>query len=449
MLVRSSALVVLGPLLGACGPARSDIARGGPSDMQSVGSSVTAAPSSGAALGPASASASASALAHTPPPSKPGPCPSPGRDLERLFASAYKTAAERRTREAHQAVDEVLRARLDQLYQAGCRPGATDERLRAELERLFDRTAYATEEHLPHVFVTSRDDETLVVGHSIAGAGALALCQWRNGKLRTRLHVGTALTVPAWAVGNPMAQETKDLLILDYAIVQPPGAADPMLAVASTFPAGVGCWRRMDFRVLTPTADWRTPQAVIDVEIGGRWCGAAKIKAEGAEVTVHYGDFPGELGAAGMARLQARSFRFEGGSFVEHFGFPTETLGDVPGGFSYAANDLVDDWLHKPWTLAQEATVEAARDRLKPLHEKLSLAMARSKSGKKTVEPRFTHERFPEKTADKQRLVVYCALGETQTPCPDWPKPVDFILEKGPVTWIVSDVSPRAGAPKK
>src|SRR5262249_8647239 len=207
-----------------------------------------------------------------PPPRKAGPCPAPSAALKRLFANAYRTADRHRTREAHQAVEEALRLRLDELYQSGCRPGLSHQRLKAEIERLVDP------EDAPILYVKSLGDETVVAGHAIINANALALYQWRQGKVRTRIHVGTEASAPAWGAGTPFPEMTRELLLQDFAPFQPPDAPEPLLVISNTQPWPSSCWRSMRFRILEPTSDWQKPRALLDRSTGGRWCADVKIR---------------------------------------------------------------------------------------------------------------------------------------------------------------------------
>ena len=399
----------------------------------------------GQSPGALSSSAPPTPQREPPPPQKAGPCPAPSAELKRLFANAFRTAEQHRTREAHQAVEEALRMRLDELYQSGCRPGLSDHKLQAELERLVDRGPSGSPEGAPSLYVNSLNEETLVAGHAVVNAGALALYQWRQGKVRTRIHVGTEASVPAWAAGTRFPEMTRELLLLDFAVFQPPDAPEPLLAISNTHPWPSSCWRGMRFRILEPTSDWLKPRALLDRSTGGRWCADVKIRTNGSDVTVHYVDWAGELRLGGeVGRPYARSFRYGTGTLVEHFGFATVLLQEDGSGYDYAFPHFVEDWLTQPWSLVHEATAESARSRLEALHERLSSAMVKAKASRSAGQaPVFSHELFPEGDANKRRLVVYCAFDDGKTRCPDWPKPVDFILEKAAASWIVADVKPR------
>jgi hypothetical protein len=130
---------------------------------------------------------------------------------------------------------------------------------------------------------------------------------------------------------------------------------------------------------------------------------------------------------------------------MAHFGFATVPLKEGDGsGYDYAFPHLVEDWLTQPGSLVHEATAESARSRLEALHERISSAMVKAKAFRSAGHgPVFSHEPFPEGDANKRRLVVHCALDDGKTRCPDWPKPVHFILEKAAASWIVADVKPR------
>jgi len=337
--------------------------------------------------------------------------------------------------------------RLDELYQSGCRPGLSDHELEAELERLVDRGPSGSPEDAPILYVKSLNDETLVAGHAIANANALALYQWRKGKVRTRIHVGTEKSVPAWAAGTPFPEMARELLLLDFAVLQPPDAPEPLLVIANTHPWPSSCWRDMRFRILEPTSDWQKPRALLDRSMSGRWCADVKIRTNGSDITVHYVAFSGELRLGGeVGRPYARSFRYGSGTLMEHFGFATVPLTEGGSGsaYDYAFHHLVEDWLTQPWSLVHEATAESARSRLEALHERIRNAMAKATAFRSAGRgPVFSHELFPEGDANKRRLVVYCALDDGETRCPDWPKPVDFILQKAAGSWIVADVKPR------
>jgi hypothetical protein len=125
-------------------------------------------------------------------------------------------------------------------------------------------------------------------------------------------------------------------------------------------------------------------------------------------------------------------YRYLNGTFEEHFGFA--------GGL----DNFSEDWLMRPWSLAQEATVESERARLAPIHAKLHDALVRrAKSSGSAEYAEYTRELFPVSEGVK-RQVLYCAMSESKAPCPDWPTAMELRLVKGKDSWLVSDVRPRA-----
>ncbi|HMY15319.1 MAG TPA: hypothetical protein PKA58_03270, partial [Polyangium sp.] len=130
-----------------------------------------------------------------------------------------------------------------------------------------------------------------------------------------------------------------------------------------------------------------------------------------------------------VQRTYTFTFRLEGDAMVEHFGFAPKL------------EHLPEDWLMREWTLSQEATVEGARERLQPMHEKMHKALVAAEK-KSTGEFEYSQELFPVSDTER-RVAMYCVHRETQAPCGQWPTPVDVFIERRDGKWYVKDVVPR------
>lgn len=358
----------------------------------------------------------APAAVRPPVPHRPGPCPAPSPAATNLFQRSSALAESTQALSSHRAISEAVRMRLDEIYKAGCRPSLDDDHLRAEVEALGKTMAGP-----PTLFLESLDAYTTMVGHATSNGGSVAMYTWSSDAVRTRIDVTSD--------GLDMEQR---LLLLDATVFQPPGAREPLLAIANTHHWMASCWRSLRLRVLAPSGDPLKPKALLDRPDDGRWCEGVDIQVQGPEVRFHFLDWGGALTMGQVMRPVVHAFHVDGAAATERFGFP-------PG-----PEHLVEDWLSRPWSLSREATDDSARDRLEPVHADLARKVAQATETLTQGDPEeLTYELFPAGAPTKRKLVVYCALGSGAGPCPDWPKPVDFALEQDSGRWRIKDVKPR------
>lgn len=102
---------------------------------------------------------------------------------------------------------------------------------------------------------------------------------------------------------------------------------------------------------------------------------------------------------------------------------------------------MVEDWLLQPWTRVEQATMPAARDKLQAQHAALAGPLLSHRDRPAADLSIYTSELFPV-SATERRVVLYCTTDASQ-PCPQWPKAVDFIVERSERTWRVEAVEPR------
>jgi hypothetical protein len=346
-----------------------------------------------------------------------GPCPAPSADAERTFARALAMFDKTTDPGPDRAMAEAIRMRLDELYRHGCHRRLDDGALLAEVTRIAaDPAALASKLNLQNV-----GEMGILASHSTGFESWVASYRWQNGKVRTLMIV----------TGEAGDQE-KQLLLLGYRVFQMPGAPGPLLALASTHPWMSSCWRALRFRIFAPSADPLKPAVLLNLPLSGRWCEGVRVEAKGDTVSFTYDGWGGPWSRATVQRSYTLSYRYVSSAFEERFGFPT--------GFE----PLAEDWLTRRWALSREATVDDARDRLKPIHEMLhqkiiDIEKSPSSAGGSSE---FTSELFPVSDAER-RLVLYCAVGGTSKPCAKWPKPVDVYLQRSGGLWRVKDVKPR------
>lgn len=311
---------------------------------------------------------------------------------------------------------EAVRIQLDTLYQHGCYRRLDDARLLAEVARIADDP----KDFASSLGVESLGERGVVATYRTGFRDWIALYRWGDGKVRT-------LIVVTGEAGN----EERQLLILGYTVFQPPGETRPLLALANTHPWASSCWRSLRFRVLAPSGDPFRPDALLNWPHGGRWCEGVKVTAEGDTVSFVYDDWGGPWSRALVQRTYTRTYQIHAGALAERFGFP------------FKLEHLAEDWLMRSWSLAAEATIEEARDRLKPIHDALrDRLIAQEKARASGPYQEYTSQLF--KVSDtERRLVLYCAVADTGKPCADWPRPVDFLIERRLGIWRVKEVKPR------
>ena len=360
--------------------------------------------------------ASASAADDPLPPARPGPCPAPTNAVRALYTRAVALASQSAAPEPPRAIAEAIRVRLGELYQSGCRPSLDDPGLFSEITRLTEGL-----ESPPKLFVQSLGPRTVMVIHHGPQASTVAMYAFHAGQMRTRVFVTDE---------GPEMERT--LLLLDAALFQPSGAPEPLLVVANTHPWMASCWRNLRFRVLAGSATPDAPTALLDHAGGGRWCEGITIQTEGDDVRFLYDDWAGPLRFGEVQRPRALSYHWDGQALERRFGF------------AGAYQHLVEDWLAEAWPLASQATVPTAAPRLAAIHDELAARVARIDAvASQPDSPTFSFELFPAGDPSRRRVVVYCARIESEKACTDWPKPVEFVLEREGQRWFVADAKPR------
>lgn len=349
-----------------------------------------------------------------PPPTGPGACPKPARKIQQLFANALKVAEESSEKEPQRAIAESIRLRLDELFNSGCG-------VRLNGKQLNEQVALISEDPAKR----ENFGVGLAAGYPVAsyysklGAG-IALYEWREGKIRTRI-----------VVTHDGADLEKQLMLLDFDVLNPPGSKAPLLALVNTHPWMASCWRRLRMRVFEPSGDPDRPTVLLDHHTSGRWCEGVGVTAAGNSVSFTYQDWFSVLRPL-MERQRNLSFEYQAGSLVRRFGFPREI------------HQLVDEWLSVDWAQAKQATVLSKSAELEPVHARLTKAVKRALAREGAQAVSFSSELFPGGNKDERRLTAYCALSDDdRQPCKDWPKPVDIMLEWNGSHWLIGSVKPR------
>ncbi len=355
-----------------------------------------------------------------------GPCPAVKGNVKAIFARAAAIASGER------AMAEAVRLRLDALYQHGCYRALEGAELRAEVMQVLPPPTTGEEQHL---YVKAVSGDHVLVGDPEIGTPWVALYSWKSGKIRSQMVVhGTSIG----GAGELEAMKTQ-LLPLDYAVFQPVGAPQPLLALVNTHPWMSSCWRTLRFRVLAPSGDPFRPKALLDHRGSGRWCESPTISSQGDQIHFDYFGWGGPWTMAAVWRSYRLTYQFQQGRLTERFGF-------APGGDArQLLTQFVEDWLHQPWSLAEQATLPGMRDQLEAFHTQLSGPL---RGHEDPIDGRdasiYSSELFP-LSATRRRLVLYCEM-ESKKRCVQWPQAVDFIVERtGGVggVWQVGDVKPR------
>jgi hypothetical protein len=184
--------------------------------------------------------------------------------------------------------------------------------------------------------------------------------------------------------------------------------------------------------VLAPSGDPFAPTVLLDRNDGGRWCEEVAIEQSDDEVRFRFDDWGGALTFGQVQRTRVLAFRHVAGALTERFGFAPK--------IEY----FVEDWLAAPWSLAQQATAKDAPSYVEARHDALGAAGATiAKAISSNDAPSLSYELFPTGRETQRKFVIYCALSDSGARCPDWPKPVDFLLEQTDGLWRVRDVTPR------
>ncbi len=282
-----------------------------------------------------------------------------------------------------------------------------------------------------HLYVEPLAGSHILVGYPELVGSWVGLYGWKRGKSRSLIVVHGRASNSTDQLEVMRAQ----LLPLDYRAFQPPGASQPLLVVVNTHPWMSSCWRSLRFRVLAPTGDPFHPKALLDHAGSGRWCEPPQLST--AEDLIHfdYLGWGGPWSQDGVWRSYRMTYQVTPPGPTQRFGFVSGDDG------RQLFTHFVEDWLLQPWTLAEQATVPGARDQLEPLHAQLSTRLRAHEDGPRVGLSEYSSELFPVSTT-RRRVVFYCTNDGNQ-PCPQWPKPVDFIVERTEGTWRVKAVTPR------
>lgn len=343
-----------------------------------------------------------------------GPCPSTTDQAPHILAQAF--AAEKTTTDPgpHRAIAEAIRMRLDTLFQHGCHRRLNDEQLLEEIVKMADDPKGFKE----RLEVNNLGDLGLTASYGTYSGGFLAHYQWHDGMIRTRI-----------LVTGEQGDLDKQLLALTARVAKLPSYPEPVLVLGNTHPWMSSCWRAMRIRVLAPSGDPINPKVLLNRPADGRWCEGISSEVKGDTVSFTYDNFGGPWSFGMVQRTYTFTFQFDGSAFVERFGFAPK--------LEY----LPEDWLMREWNLSQEATVDSARERLQPMHEKMHKALVASEK-KSRGDDEYTLELFPVSDIER-RVALYCVHRDTQKPCKQWPTPVDFFIERQDKKWYVKDVVPR------
>ena len=346
----------------------------------------------------------------------PGPCPSAPDQLRQLLANALELEKKTTDPEPHRAIAEVVRMRLDALFQHGCHRRLNDE----QLVEVVAQLAPDPKDFAERLDLINRGDLGILSTYGTYAGGYAAQYHWHDGMIRTSI-----------LVTGEQGDLDKQLFLLTAKLVKFPSYPEPVLVLGNTHPWMASCWRDMRIRVLAPSGDPLRPKALLDKPKGGRWCEGIKTTVQGDTVSFSFEDWGGPWSFAQIQRSYTYTYQYEGRNLVEHFGFPARI------------EDLPEDWLMREWTLAQEATVESARERLQGVHAQMHKALIdHRKANPISDNSEYTQEMFPVSDAER-RIALYCAQRETKKPCKQWPKAVDFIIERRNGLWYVKDVIPR------
>jgi len=345
-----------------------------------------------------------------------GPCPPPSDEAKRILKQALEMETKTTDPGPHRAIAEAVRMRLDALFQHGCHR-------RLDNEHLVEAVAQIAPD--PKVFVELLDmkDYGELGIWSYYGdyqAGAVAHYRWNDGMVRTSM-----------LVTGKRGDMDEQLLVLSGKVARLPSYPEPVLVLASTHPWISSCWRALRIRILAPSGDPIHPKTLLDKPLSGRWCEGMATEVKGDTVSFTYDGWAGVWSAAFIQRSYTLTYQYNADRVVERFGFPR------------SFENLPEDWLMREWSLSQEATAETARERLQSVHETLHRAlMDHKKAHRSGSDSDYSKELFP--ISDTQRrIALHCAAGDARKPCKEWPKPVDFFIERRDGLWYVTDVVVR------
>ena len=345
-----------------------------------------------------------------------GPCPAPSDDAKRLFARALEMEKKTTDPEPHRAIAEAVRMRLDALFQHGCYRNLDAEHLLEAVAQIAPDPKDFTE----RMDLQNRGELGLVAYYGSYSSGWIAQYRWGDGMIRTRI-----------LVTGERGDMDKQLLALNFKLAKLPSYPEPVLVLANTHPWMSSCWRALRIRILAPSGNPIKPTTLLDKPLDGRWCEGMTIEIKGDTVNFFYNSWGGPWSFTFVQRAYTLTYEYKAGAFVEHFGFPPQF------------ENLPEDWLMREWPFSQEATVESARGSLQTVHEVLHRTLIEhQKAHASGSDSEYSQELFPVSDTER-RIAMYCAHRETGKPCKEWPKPVDFFIERRDGMWYVKDVRSR------
>jgi hypothetical protein len=339
-------------------------------------------------------------------------CPAPGKGtLDAVEVVRALGSRDASTRQCQQSAIETVRLRLRELTAHGCAAKASDADLTATLFPPSGPTA-----GLPDVLKGTQVRRPKGLADWTLAWGSEDRSSWLA---LYRQQPDTLHTVIALIDQGPAMEQ--QLMLFDAAVFQPPGATEPLLAVANSHPWASSCWRDLSFRVLAVGPSPTEPRALYSKSVGGRVCEDVTVQVAGDVVRFDYLGWTQRF-MGDVWRPAALELRYAGGQFEQRYGFVGQP------------KYVVEDWLTLPWALAAQATLPDAASRLEPVHARLG-------AGKPPSESSYSAEQFPS-AGGGRRVAVYCQRGD-KGPCPEWPKTVDFELVQRDKHWLVRDAKER------
>ncbi len=345
-----------------------------------------------------------------------GPCPSASDQSPQILANALEMEKKTTDPGPHRAIAEAIRMRLDALFQHGCHRRLDN----AQLLEAVAQIAPDPKDFAEKLDLKNFGDLGILASYGTYSAGFVAQYRWHDGMIRTSI-----------LVTGEQGDLDKQLYALTLKLVRLPSYPEPVLVLGNTHPWMSSCWRAMRLRVLAPSGDPVRPKVLLDKPTEGRWCEGITSTIKGDTVSFSFDDFGGPWSIALVQRPYTYTYQYEGDKFVEHFGFPPRL------------QDLPEDWLMREWALSREATIEGARERLQSIHAQMHKALVDHRQAHPSGhDSEYTQEVFPISDSER-RIALYCEKQESGKPCKEWPKAVDFFLERRDGLWYVKDVVRR------
>jgi len=345
-----------------------------------------------------------------------GPCPAPNDEAKQILARALELEKKTTDPGPHRAIAEAIRMRLDALFQHGCYRHLDNEHLVEAVAQI----APDPKEFISLLQLFNRGDNGILASYGTYSSGWMGQYRWHNGMVRTSV-----------LVTGERGDMDKQLYLLSAELAKLPSYPEPIVVLANTHPWMSSCWRALRIRVLAPSGDPIHPKVLLDKPLDGRWCEGISTDVKGDVVSFTYQSWGGPWSIASVQRSYTLTYQYNTTGFVEHFGFPSRF------------EDLPEDWLMREWSLSQEATVESARGPLQTIHEVLHRTLIEDRKAHPSgSDSEYSQELFPVSDTER-RIAMYCGHRETGKPCKEWPKPVDFFIERRDGLWYVKDVRSR------